>query len=283
MKKCVLILMLINIFKLTLTMEEDNSTIHQQSETHQNESYLLFLPIELIAKLLEPVFFDETVIENATDIYDAVDKIQLHKYTTSKNIGACKLLYKIKNTALDKYNTFYLPLLTNRFLKHTETGLRPKRCFWSKDDHLDLEISQFLDGSKDHSDSIVWSILSARYSDEQTRLIPIIIFYGADINVKIEHDVSLLHHCIFLKKHIVNVLLNYDADVNTKTNGTPLIMIICKFLSNRSDVLNIMTKLINKGANIQATDKAGKTALDIAIELEHSELIKLLTPKPRSI
>lgn len=67
-------------------------------------------------------------------------------------------------------------------------------------------------------------------------------------------------------------LLNAGANPNAKcTDGCPLL----PALAARGDVV-LVRMLLAKGADAAATDNQGRTALDIAHELQNSELILLL-------
>jgi len=150
----------------------------------------------------------------------------------------------------------------------------------------------------------------------QAEVVKLLIAQGADVNLKVHGQRTALHRAAQLEDGgIVRLLIAQGADVNAKDNEgrTPLLLAlhsanwlrpegkggkeVLPFLLAHGAQVNIkdnvrgMTplmvaasqghadmaiRLINNGADVNAKNKAGQTALDLAREGNHYEIVELL-------
>ena len=115
--------------------------------------------------------------------------------------------------------------------------------------------------------------------------------FGANINATHELYLPPLHHAIdHLNKKVAHFLIDMDADINQKSFGlwTPLHHAInseCDYanqIDTEAPELDLITTLLNNGAKVDSQDCDGKTALDLAKEYQHLEVIQLLEKQLRT-
>jgi ankyrin repeat protein len=121
--------------------------------------------------------------------------------------------------------------------------------------------------------------------------IKLLVEKGASINIKNKEGINAFSKAIELARYrnidneqTINFLIEQGADVNTEDENkvTPLMKII-SIGETQGLNLELIKKIITNGANIDAYDKNGKTALHYAMEqksrYENRKLIKLLIEK----
>mgnify|MGYP001187742189 CR=1 FL=1 len=121
--------------------------------------------------------------------------------------------------------------------------------------------------------------------------IKLLVEKGASINIKNKEGINAFSKAIELARYrnidneqTINFLIEQGADVNTEDENkvTPLMKIISIGETQELN-LELIKKIITNGANIDAYDKNGKTALHYAMEqksrYENRKLIKLLIEK----
>jgi ankyrin repeat protein len=98
---------------------------------------------------------------------------------------------------------------------------------------------------------------------------------GVDINVKTREGKSALTFAVDItNKDIVTVLLRYHSDVNISDNQGQTILWKAVIQGD----IDIVTNLLEHGANFEISFR-GKTLLDLAKEMGHVEISKLLAEK----
>lgn len=95
--------------------------------------------------------------------------------------------------------------------------------------------------------------------------------------VKGAHQIPMLHHAIRGRDQadgVLELLLDSGADVNggTPSNHSPLMA------AASVGRVPIVEMLIKRGANINAKNSTGQTALDVATKSENEDVVKFLTP-----
>ncbi len=124
------------------------------------------------------------------------------------------------------------------------------------------------------------ALMIAAYRSEE--LFNLLLSKGADIKVKDkEGKTALPHACVGVLSEevplaVVETLLNKGADVNEAPDRGPAEGYTCLMMAagnNRSDLVSF---LITRGADVNARAKDGKTALALAREEGHTEVVKLL-------
>lgn len=106
----------------------------------------------------------------------------------------------------------------------------------------------------------------------------LLIEKGADVNARDKKGVAPLHWAIGREKWpLVRLLLAHDADVDAAVEKMPgLEGFTPLMLAAGRGATEIMTLLISKKADVNKTDKSGRTALHIAAQYGHVSAVKLL-------
>lgn len=125
--------------------------------------------------------------------------------------------------------------------------------------------------------------VNARNKDGETALFPAaflnrvavareLIQHGADVNVTSQKQVTPLMEAASHSPHIVDLLISRGANVNARDvlGGTALMM------AARGGRGDIARALIKAGADVNAKDNEGRTALSSAVDAGHGEVARLL-------
>jgi len=123
------------------------------------------------------------------------------------------------------------------------------------------------------------SPLYAAAMNGHLEIVKFLVDRGADINIKKNYDTSPLYAAAY-KGHleIVEFLVNRGADINIRRNNdtTPL------YIAAYKGYFKIVQFLVDNNANTKFLNSTnGKTALDIAREQKHTDIIRLLEHKDR--
>lgn len=124
------------------------------------------------------------------------------------------------------------------------------------------------------SDVIVSQSLLSRAlrSCEGTDSIRVLLKAGADVNTKNKDGRTVLFEAVMREDESLNFLIANKADVNARdsTDRTPLIA------AASSGIKKNVQALLNAGAKVEAFDKDCTTALHVAIEGNHHEILEML-------
>lgn len=130
-----------------------------------------------------------------------------------------------------------------------------------------IEINTIFYSYKEEEDGCkteIYSALKYAYKNKNYELMKLLIENGADINMKYEYNKTLLLHAcedwlLFSntssKTKMILFLLDNDANVNIKdsNNNTPLLHLMdFILLYDENDLIELIEKLIEKGANINS-------------------------------
>ncbi|MBO6056260.1 MAG: ankyrin repeat domain-containing protein [Alphaproteobacteria bacterium] len=112
---------------------------------------------------------------------------------------------------------------------------------------------------------------------ENEDLVKTLVEHGVDINYKMElFSTPLMRAILDQKQKMIECLVKYGADVNLRAEyHTPLTQIAGGFYPVL-DQKKAIKYLVEHGADINKSNKAGKTPLMIAIEYFDSDLVKFL-------
>ena len=109
--------------------------------------------------------------------------------------------------------------------------------------------------------------------DSTLEYVRLLLEHGA--NPRMLHDKALilaLRENIYHKDDIIKVLLEYNGDPNARCLGTPVLMDVCA-MPNSS---HLVTLLLEKGANVNAINRQGQTALMVACAKDNKEYADIL-------
>lgn len=109
------------------------------------------------------------------------------------------------------------------------------------------------------------------YFEEE--ILNLLLANGADINARNDDGITLLH--IVTDPEAVAVIVNRGADIEARdaSGRTPLI----EQTNNQEDGIDVVVALLTMGANPNARDNDGETALSIARDTDNQDLIEALT------
>lgn len=112
-----------------------------------------------------------------------------------------------------------------------------------------------------------------------TDMVTLLIHYGAQVNTRDTSGFTPLHlACFFRHKDIVRLLLSKNADINADSNiGTPILA--ATYLTHPTqvtDAYDVVSLLIEHGANVNYKSYAGITALHFAVEENNLRVVNLL-------
>lgn len=122
-----------------------------------------------------------------------------------------------------------------------------------------------------HKDEYGFTVLHGLAEEEHYEILQFLIDNGANVNEKNEDGITPLHLAAW--PEIVEILVKNGADLEAKSNAgeTPL---IC--LSAEQEREDVMEALLIAGANVNARNDFGKSALDIATNREESQKMSIL-------
>jgi ankyrin repeat protein len=123
------------------------------------------------------------------------------------------------------------------------------------------------------SESNGWTALMYAAAKGNLDIFQVLLAAGADVNLKERSGETALSKAVYWGHlEIVNLLLSAGAEVNGIDNegSMPLIQSMC---FGRIEIIKV---LLAAGANPNLRDKNGKTALEIAIEHQQTEIANLL-------
>jgi len=132
------------------------------------------------------------------------------------------------------------------------------------------------------SSSLVKLQLKKKCAQEIAPLVEYLLTIGADVNEKFVDGASAISVATQNRNiPVMKVLLNYKADLEIEDfRGQTTIFHAARFPksdgSDGSDGSSALSLLIKKGANMDAKDKKGKTALHVAAEKGDIPVMKLL-------
>jgi len=118
-----------------------------------------------------------------------------------------------------------------------------------------------------------WVCFMGVVGDNRVDMAKLLIKSGADVNSFLPNEgPSILSSaCESGNSEIVMLLVNNCADLNYKGDGeTPLIHAI------RSGVIEIVSHLIENGANYKLTNELGQTPKDIAYDYDRNDMVDLI-------
>jgi len=314
-KQYFIIFWILSLSSLIFAMEEQNI---QHSNYEEIQSYLLFLPNELLIEILSNVLMDRG--SACQTIHTKLDSVKSYIQESLKNISlTCKLFLALKPYLIKlkpKYLEFYRSLLTNEFLKLKDYGDTPglypssKHWIWEpfelhdfksglvnfdlcKIEKLESKIANFLLTQNNTNNPILAKIWSDNRLnlDIRLKLTKLLLFYGANVNTSDKKGNAALSLAItpkymttFISAEAVELLLKNKANPNAinKDGFTPLILACrksCFSFDEQITICKILNLLLEYGADANITSNYG-TALIEATVRKHQIIVGLLLAIP---
>ena len=125
-----------------------------------------------------------------------------------------------------------------------------------------------------------WTALHYASLYDHIEIVELLLREGANVNATDEWDQTALHHASSQgHPEVVKLLLAAGADVNAKNLWDRTALHNASYNGD----LNVVEMLLEKRAKVYATDEEGPTPLHLASEYGHLEIVKLLlknNPKP---
>ena len=197
--KTFIALVLFNTIGLTAMEPDADLELGAVEATYEeNLGQLQPFPGELLLPILENVFFNSEILIGSENIFDAIDRINVHLSQTLINVAlTCRSFFQFKNDFLmlkKELLKFYQAKLKEAFLESRENkdGLHPINGEWAENSEIAQKIALFMLNEDHLNDPILPEVIFAplniigNHRDKQlkTQLIRLLIFMGADLNAK---------------------------------------------------------------------------------------------------
>ena len=114
-----------------------------------------------------------------------------------------------------------------------------------------------------------------RNSKAQTEMIELLLDRGADINTQDKWGVRPLHFAAITDLDILKLFARRGVDLNSVTENNESALIGATRYNRKSTV----AFLLDQGVNLNIVDREGKTALNYALERQHSDIVDMLQAK----
>jgi len=258
-----------------------SSTILSMEEQCQQQEPMLLgdlgLPNEIWSQILEHAYFDPSILDKANDIYEAIDTIERHiaKYIQTlpfvcKTFRALQPSQEQWNKFKEKIRKLYIPFLNERFLEKREgkEGFYPKNGQWDTYNKLNNDIAKFT-STGIRSYMLLFELVAAH----ATNLIHLLLFYGANPNIKDNNEQTALHWAIWYYDPIGNnnasiicLLLQHGINPNIKNEDeeTALYQAVYDYDPTECNNTEIIRLLLEHNANPYIKTKEKENAFDIA-------------------
>lgn len=247
----------------------DNQEQPAMKKSHLEEKLLeeLGLSNEIWAIVLEHLYFDPSILDEAKDIYEGIDIVRKHIEKCIKTIPfVCKIFKDLsisrEHWALlkEKIREFYIPHLNARFLELQEgkDGLYPKGGQWLQDINSNIQLGLFIEKGIVTFDLFFHSNIKEESKlDKDHKLIYLLLFYLSNPDIKDLHGWTLLHSYLGSEDiDIVKLLLKHKANPNLP-NGLQILPLNDLFRRN------LQQHLVRKNAKILLKHGANPNILDI--------------------
>lgn len=245
------ILFLINNFQPILSME----TEELEREEQKAQVLILTLPSELLFQIFREVLFNSDMLIDSADIYEA--QVKINPYLSQSIISiivTCKRFHEFKDHLIrlkSESHEFYKTKLKEIFLEERtlEEGLYPKTGNWGPVPEIDPKIAKFMLENDHTNDPIITIIVACdSMSLKSEKLIQLLLFFGADVNIPNEFNETSLNYVarpqnvkslgVILPKFKNTKVIKDQLDLARYRGNSKVIALLEKRLGEHSFILN---------------------------------------------
>jgi len=278
MKKKYIMLALLSGFIL------HNNIFTMEKEVEEEVGHIPYIPHELIAKIIRHIVEDH--IKN----WDGITDFQIIKRQIARDLLNNHLVSKSFSEFHHKYGKFNMEYV-NSVIKEIDQKLQDKilaasinrkeqtsRLIEALNKRNQQEITDSINKGADINAKAISDMTALMWAARKGHIdiVKLLINKGVDVNAVDKYGVAALKVAVMTgNKDIVELLIKSGADVNPKNDFNRYTALHIASIKGYTDIAKL---LIESGVNnnIDELNQFGDTALMLAAEYNHIEIVKLL-------